>query len=82
MRFGARLWVCPHHEPITDPDAVIVRLDPGLAFGTGTHATTAMCLSWLDAHPPRRGAAHRLRLRLGHPGDRGAEARRRAGLVP
>ncbi len=37
---------------VSDPDAVIVLLDPGLAFGTGTHATTAMCLTWLDAHPP------------------------------
>ena len=52
MRFGARLWVCPHHEVVAEPDAVIVLLDPGLAFGTGTHATTAMCLSWLDAHAP------------------------------
>ncbi|HTV77618.1 MAG TPA: 50S ribosomal protein L11 methyltransferase [Steroidobacteraceae bacterium] len=50
MRCGARLWICPHHESVTDPDAVIVRLDPGLAFGTGTHATTAMCLGWLDGH--------------------------------
>ena len=53
MRFGARLWVCPHHEVVTDPDAVVVLLDPGLAFGTGTHATTAMCLGWLDAYVPR-----------------------------
>jgi ribosomal protein L11 methyltransferase len=52
MRFGARLWVCPHHEVVDDSDAVIVLLDPGLAFGTGTHATTAMCLSWLDSHAP------------------------------
>jgi ribosomal protein L11 methyltransferase len=52
MRFGARLWVCPHHELSTDPAAVVVLLDPGLAFGTGTHATTAMCLTWLDAHAP------------------------------
>jgi ribosomal protein L11 methyltransferase len=52
MRFGARLWVCPHHEVVADPEAVIVLLDPGLAFGTGTHATTAMCLSWLDGHAP------------------------------
>jgi ribosomal protein L11 methyltransferase len=48
MRFGARLWVCPRHEVVTDPAAVVVLLDPGLAFGTGTHATTAMCLTWLD----------------------------------
>ncbi len=50
MRFGRRLWVAPCHEEITDADAVVVRLDPGLAFGTGTHPTTAMCLAWLDAH--------------------------------
>jgi ribosomal protein L11 methyltransferase len=52
MRFGSHLWVCPRHEVVTDPDAVVVILDPGLAFGTGTHATTAMCLAWLDAHAP------------------------------
>jgi ribosomal protein L11 methyltransferase len=52
MPFGARLWVCPQHEVVTDPAAIVVLLDPGLAFGTGTHATTAMCLSWLDAHAP------------------------------
>jgi len=50
MRFGARLWVSPHHEPVTDPGAIVVALDPGLAFGTGTHASTALCLTWLDAH--------------------------------
>jgi ribosomal protein L11 methyltransferase len=49
VRCGRRLWVSPRHERIEDPDAVIVRLDPGLAFGTGTHPTTALCLSWLDA---------------------------------
>lgn len=51
MRFGRRLWIVPHHEaPPADPDAVIVRLDPGLAFGTGNHPSTALCLRWLDAH--------------------------------
>jgi ribosomal protein L11 methyltransferase len=50
MRFGQRLWVCPHHETVTATDAVVVKLDPGLAFGTGTHASTALCLEWLDAH--------------------------------
>ncbi len=50
MRFGRRLWVCPHHERVTDPQAVVVALDPGLAFGTGAHASTALCLNWLDAH--------------------------------
>ena len=51
MRFGRRLWIVPHHEAAPEQDeAVIVRLDPGLAFGTGTHASTALCLTWLDAH--------------------------------
>jgi ribosomal protein L11 methyltransferase len=50
MCFGKRLWVAPHHAHVHTQDAVVVKLDPGLAFGTGTHATTAMCLSWLDEH--------------------------------
>ena len=50
MCFGQRLWVAPHHSHVHTQGAVIVRLDPGLAFGTGTHATTAMCLAWLDEH--------------------------------
>jgi ribosomal protein L11 methyltransferase len=50
MCFGRRLWVAPHHAHVHTEGAVIVRLDPGLAFGTGTHATTAMCLAWLDEH--------------------------------
>ena len=48
MRFGRRLWICPHHETVSDPEAVVVKMDPGLAFGTGTHPTTALCLEWLD----------------------------------
>jgi ribosomal protein L11 methyltransferase len=53
MRFGRRLWVVPNHEPPpTDPAAVMVRLDPGLAFGTGTHPSTALCLTWLDSRLP------------------------------
>jgi ribosomal protein L11 methyltransferase len=47
-RFGRRLWVCPQGQPAGDPDAVVVDLDPGLAFGTGHHPTTALCLEWLD----------------------------------
>lgn len=50
MRFGERLWVCPWHEQVADPAAAVVRLDPGLAFGTGTHPTTALCLEFLDAY--------------------------------
>ncbi|WP_411293538.1 50S ribosomal protein L11 methyltransferase [Thiohalobacter sp.] len=52
MRFGERLWVIPGDMAPPEPDAVNLLLDPGLAFGTGTHPTTALCLSWLDAHPP------------------------------
>jgi len=48
MRFGQRLWICPSWRDVPDPTAVNVMLDPGLAFGTGTHPTTAMCLEWLD----------------------------------
>jgi ribosomal protein L11 methyltransferase len=49
MRFGRRLWIVPwNDETFDEPDAVVVRLDPGLAFGTGTHPTTALCLQWLD----------------------------------
>jgi len=47
MQFGPKFWVCPSHKEPPDADAVIVHLDPGLAFGTGTHPTTAQCLSWL-----------------------------------
>lgn len=47
-RFGRRLWVCPQGQPAPDPEAVVVDLDPGLAFGTGHHPTTALCLEWLD----------------------------------
>jgi ribosomal protein L11 methyltransferase len=49
MRFGRRLWVCPRHERVADPGAVVVTLDPGMAFGTGTHPSTALCLQWLDS---------------------------------
>jgi ribosomal protein L11 methyltransferase len=50
MRFGRRLWVCPTTAPEPDdPQAVVVRLDPGLAFGTGSHPTTALCLQILDS---------------------------------
>ena len=71
MRFGRRLWVCPRHEQVADPDAVVVTLDPGLAFGTGTHGSTALCLEWLDAH------AHELRAPAEH-----SVARPAQGLDP
>ncbi|MEM8594615.1 MAG: 50S ribosomal protein L11 methyltransferase [Pseudomonadota bacterium] len=50
MRMGERLWVCPNWMPVEEPNAVNLLLDPGLAFGTGTHPTTAMCLEWLDGN--------------------------------
>ena len=48
MQFGKRLWICPSWREVPEPNAVNVMLDPGLAFGTGTHPTTALCLEWLD----------------------------------
>lgn len=49
MPFGRRLWIYPWNiQPPVDDDLVVVRLDPGLAFGSGTHPTTALCLEWLD----------------------------------
>ena len=53
LRFGARTWIVPWNhdlpEEVKTDDAAVVRLDPGLAFGSGTHPTTALCLQWLDA---------------------------------
>lgn len=51
-RFGNNLWICPSWCPPPEPDAVNIFMDPGLAFGTGTHPTTALCLEWLDTHHP------------------------------
>ncbi|EAT12875.1 50S ribosomal protein L11 methyltransferase [Bermanella marisrubri] len=48
MPFGQRLWICPSWLEPEDKNAVNLKLDPGLAFGTGTHATTSLCLKWLD----------------------------------
>lgn len=50
MQFGERLWVCPSWLTPPNQNAVNVILDPGLAFGTGTHPTTSLCLEWLDKH--------------------------------
>ena len=49
LKMGKRLWICPSWCEPPDPHAVNINLDPGLAFGTGTHPTTAMCLGELDA---------------------------------
>ncbi len=51
MQFGRRLWIQPTGSAAPDGDAVVIHLDPGLAFGTGSHATTALCLDWLDGLP-------------------------------
>jgi ribosomal protein L11 methyltransferase len=48
MSFGQRLWIVPSWSEVPDPAAVNLKLDPGLAFGTGTHETTSLCLQWLD----------------------------------
>lgn len=52
MHFGGDLWVIPSWLTPPEPDATNLVLDPGMAFGTGTHATTALCLEWLANHPP------------------------------
>nr|MBT7306817.1 50S ribosomal protein L11 methyltransferase [Gammaproteobacteria bacterium] len=53
MQFGERLWIIPSWSKPVEKEGVNILLDPGLAFGTGTHPTTALCLQWLDAHPPQ-----------------------------
>jgi ribosomal protein L11 methyltransferase len=51
LKISPRLWVVPSWHQIPDPDALNIILDPGLAFGTGTHPTTRLCLAWLDSRP-------------------------------
>ena len=53
LQFGERLWVVPSHRSPPDPASINILLDPGLAFGTGTHPTTALCLRWLAAQDLR-----------------------------
>jgi len=55
MQFGERVWICPSWSEPPNPSAVNILLDPGLAFGTGTHATTALCLECLDKHQDLSG---------------------------
>lgn len=52
MKFGQNLWIYPSWCEIPDDESIKIKLDPGLAFGTGTHPTTAMCMEWLDKNPP------------------------------
>lgn len=53
MQFGNNLWIYPTHSERPNDNSTQILLDPGLAFGTGTHPTTALCLEWLDGHPPK-----------------------------
>ena len=51
MQFGDSLWICPSWQEPPDPSATNIMLDPGLAFGSGSHATTSLCLQWLADNP-------------------------------
>jgi ribosomal protein L11 methyltransferase len=51
IHIGKNIWVVPSWHAAPDPDALILELDPGLAFGTGSHPTTRLCMEWLEAHP-------------------------------
>ncbi len=68
IAIGERIWVVPSWHDAPDPDAFVLELDPGLAFGTGSHPTTRLCMEWLEQSVNPRIAA-RLRLRLRHPSD-------------
>src|SRR5450830_886396 len=50
IHIGKRIWVVPSWHDAPDPDALILELDPGLAFGTGSHPTTRLCMEWLESH--------------------------------
>jgi len=78
-RFGRRLWVIPSWHVPPDPDGANLILDPGMAFGTGAHPTTAMCLRWLaSAAIAERTVLDWLRLR--DTGYRGAQTRHALGM--
>ncbi|MGI9342834.1 MAG: 50S ribosomal protein L11 methyltransferase [Gammaproteobacteria bacterium] len=50
--FGDNLWICPPGKTCPDPDGIVIAMEPGLAFGTGTHPSTSLCLDWLARNPP------------------------------
>lgn len=53
IHIGTNIWVVPSWHDAPDPNALVLELDPGLAFGTGSHPTTRLCMEWLEAHAPR-----------------------------
>ncbi len=53
IHIGENIWVVPSWHDAPDPDALILELDPGLAFGTGSHPTTRLCMEWLEANAPQ-----------------------------
>jgi ribosomal protein L11 methyltransferase len=54
IHIGKNIWVVPSWHDAPNPDALVLELDPGLAFGTGSHPTTRLCMEWLEAHPPQQ----------------------------
>ncbi len=54
IHIGKNIWVVPSWHAAPDPHALVLELDPGLAFGTGSHPTTRLCMEWLEAHPPQQ----------------------------
>ncbi len=52
IHIGKNMWVVPSWHDAPDPDALVLELDPGLAFGTGSHPTTRLCMEWLEANAP------------------------------
>jgi ribosomal protein L11 methyltransferase len=53
IQIGRNIWVVPSWHEAPDPNALVLELDPGLAFGTGSHPTTRLCMEWLEAHAPK-----------------------------
>lgn len=53
IHIGKNIWVVPSWHDAPDPNGLILELDPGLAFGTGSHPTTRLCMEWLESHPPQ-----------------------------
>jgi ribosomal protein L11 methyltransferase len=53
IHIGKNIWVVPSWHQAPDPNGLILELDPGLAFGTGSHPTTRLCMEWLEAHAPK-----------------------------